>query len=196
MSKYDSLSLYLAKSAANSQHKVSLPLSKIENILQFRLPQSASKYRTWWTNNKTHPQARAWLDVGWKVSHIDLAKGIVTMIHEVNFVVNKVSDEAGESCLEVICSPIDFKLVLRGSKFWASCPFSWNQLTQVLIDIDPDMFGILDEPLHSIFPQTLAKFGYYVTNWRNGTCWRPSSSDEFREVVDLDLLDISLEDLK
>ena len=45
--------------------------------------------------------------------------------------------------------------------------FTWRQLAQMLIAMDPDMFGVLDEPLHQVFPQALSRLGYHVPNWRN-----------------------------
>lgn len=37
------------------------------------LPASASKYRAWWANDRTHVQALAWLDAGREVASVDLA---------------------------------------------------------------------------------------------------------------------------
>jgi len=44
--------------------------------------------------------------------------------------------------------------------------FTWRQLAQMLIAMDPDMFGVLSEPLHQVFPQALSRLGYHVPNWR------------------------------
>jgi len=44
--------------------------------------------------------------------------------------------------------------------------FTWKQIAQMLIAMDPDMFGVLSEPLHQVFPQALSRLGYHVPNWR------------------------------
>ena len=50
---------------------------------------------------------------------------------------------------------------------WATSQlFTWRQIAQLLIAADPDMFGVLDEPLHQVFPRTLVSLGYNVPNWR------------------------------
>lgn len=36
------------------------------------LPTSARRHRAWWANDATHPQARAWLEAGWRVAAVDL----------------------------------------------------------------------------------------------------------------------------
>ncbi len=48
--------------------QVIMSFSEIEEILGFKLPESAraSYAASWWANDKTHTQATAWLDVSWK----------------------------------------------------------------------------------------------------------------------------------
>ena len=41
------------------------------------LPKSSRKFRSWWTNSQRSPQARAWLDAGFRVARVDLDKGRV-----------------------------------------------------------------------------------------------------------------------
>lgn len=36
-----------------------------------QLPASARNHRAWWANDRTHPQARAWLDAGWRVASVE-----------------------------------------------------------------------------------------------------------------------------
>ena len=73
MNKYYKLEEYLR----NSQQQVEvMSYNEIKEILGFKLPQSAHKYRAWWANDKSHTQANAWLNAGWKVSYVDLGKSI------------------------------------------------------------------------------------------------------------------------
>ena len=88
---------------------------------------------------------------------------------EGDILVNLTSDEKGQGMLKVHCSKRGFYLTLRcpdGISWANSQLFTWQQIAQLLIAADPDMFGVLDEPLHQVFPQTLASFGYSVPNWR------------------------------
>ena len=45
---------------------------EVERILDFHLPASARTYREWWANHGGNPQGKAWVDVRWKVEHVNL----------------------------------------------------------------------------------------------------------------------------
>jgi len=46
---------------------------QVESVIGDRLPNSAREHRSWWANDSTsHPQSREWLDVGWRVSTVNL----------------------------------------------------------------------------------------------------------------------------
>ncbi len=69
-SKYLSLGEYLLTCKKDS---ISLSFVELEEILGFPLPNSARKFRTWWSNNRTHLHAETgWLSFGWRVSNINL----------------------------------------------------------------------------------------------------------------------------
>ena len=40
--------------------------------------------------------------------------------------------------------------------------FTWRQIVQMLISVDPDMFGVFDEPLHHVFSEALERLGLHV----------------------------------
>ena len=70
-SKYLSLGEYLL---AYKKDSIRLSFVELEEILGFPLPKSARKFRTWWTNDRTHSHAEnGWLSFGWRVSNINLA---------------------------------------------------------------------------------------------------------------------------
>jgi hypothetical protein len=48
--------------------------------------------------------------------------------------------------------------------------FTWRQIAQMLIAVDPNIFGILSEPLHQVFPRALTRLGYHVPDWRDHHC--------------------------
>ncbi|GJM20074.1 MAG: hypothetical protein DHS20C14_22870 [Phycisphaeraceae bacterium] len=69
MGKYDPLQSWL------SQHggaRTTLSFDEIERLIGASLPDTACNLREWWGNNADgHPQARAWLDAGYRVDHVD-----------------------------------------------------------------------------------------------------------------------------
>ncbi len=68
--KYDPLRQYLQQSHAD---ELTLSLAEIEELLGARLPPSARGQRAWWGNRRTGAlQARAWLDVDYRVETIAL----------------------------------------------------------------------------------------------------------------------------
>ncbi len=79
MSKYDPLRDYLRNLAKSGQVKVTLSFGELEEILGFPLCAAAHHHRPWWGNeNERHPQAKAWLDAGWKVVTADLQSKKIT----------------------------------------------------------------------------------------------------------------------
>ena len=68
--KYDPLRYYLHQSNAD---ELTLSLAEIEAILDAKLPPSARSQRAWWGNRRRGAlQARAWLDVDYRVETIKL----------------------------------------------------------------------------------------------------------------------------
>jgi len=71
MSKYDSLSRYLA----NQSSKLTLSFDAIEKILGFALPGSARRHPAWWSNGAdSHVQANAWLSAGFETAEVDISR--------------------------------------------------------------------------------------------------------------------------
>ena len=52
----------------NGAEEIRLALSDIESVINDKLPKSALKYEAWWGNDKTHVQAKAWMDAGYRVA--------------------------------------------------------------------------------------------------------------------------------
>jgi hypothetical protein len=65
MAKYDPLKEWLL----SQNDSVSCPFSRIEELVG-PLPASARVHRAWWGNNRSHVQARAWLDAGFSVASV------------------------------------------------------------------------------------------------------------------------------
>ena len=61
MSKYEPLTDYLRTHRGDA---CSLSFPDIERIIGCSLPASAREHRSWWGNDRTHTQARAWMQAG------------------------------------------------------------------------------------------------------------------------------------
>ena len=76
MSKYEALPQFLAR-LRGTEHRMSF--REVEQVLGFKLPESAYEYEAWWSNNGNgHSHARAWLESGWRTEAVDLTKRQVT----------------------------------------------------------------------------------------------------------------------
>jgi hypothetical protein len=74
--KYDPLRDWLAKRAPIA----TLKFADIERIIGDALPAAAHEHRPWWgnqTSNLGSRQCYAWLDAGWEVDTVDLARETV-----------------------------------------------------------------------------------------------------------------------
>lgn len=77
-SRYSRLALHLHGQPAITED-IELSFARIEEIIGGRLPDSARVHRAWWANDtRSHVQARQWLDVGWRVSDINLREERIT----------------------------------------------------------------------------------------------------------------------
>ena len=72
--KYRHLSNYLTNSGNKN---VILNFSEIEKIIDFKLPDSAKKYRQFWANTTTHSIALSWLSVGYETVDVNMDLQIV-----------------------------------------------------------------------------------------------------------------------
>jgi Domain of unknown function (DUF4268) len=69
-SRYAPLARWLE---SQSKSKVSLYFSEIETLIEDFLPPSARKHRNWWANDSvSHTQSQQWLEVGWRVSSVNM----------------------------------------------------------------------------------------------------------------------------
>ena len=74
MDRYSKLTDWL-----NNPQLIILTFEQIEEIIGDKLPDSATKYRPWWGNEKDtiSRQCNAWMDAGWEVDRVDLKNRIV-----------------------------------------------------------------------------------------------------------------------
>lgn len=77
ISKYEILADHLRESPGTS---LQMKFSEIEAVVG-SLPDSARKYRAWWSNNASHTHARqGWLAAGWKTKNVDMAAQRLTFM--------------------------------------------------------------------------------------------------------------------
>jgi len=64
----------LLREQPQSQTQVQLTFQKIEECINSKLPPAARQHRSWWINDSVdHVQSQQWLDVGWRVSRINMS---------------------------------------------------------------------------------------------------------------------------
>ena len=83
MAKYDPLNAYLSALKGTS---CALTFDAIEAIIDAPLPQSATEYREWWSNESRsptgHDQALSWTAAGWRVDTVRLHARQVRFVKE------------------------------------------------------------------------------------------------------------------
>lgn len=76
-SRYAPLAIWLQNQQPR-KNLVKPTFTKIEKIIGGPLPESAYKHRSWWVNDSANNvQAQQWLDVGWRMSSINMTKQVV-----------------------------------------------------------------------------------------------------------------------
>lgn len=80
-SKYMKLSVYLAK-RPKALKEITLSFHKIEEIIGEKLPESAYRRKSWWSNVRGRMPSEAWMTVGWTVKEVNVEEGKVTFIRE------------------------------------------------------------------------------------------------------------------
>lgn len=75
MAKYDPLTAWLAKQPTHVVH-VECSFHALDDLVG-GLPRSARTHRPWWGNDRTHPQAGAWMDAGFHVAEVNVSAGQV-----------------------------------------------------------------------------------------------------------------------
>ncbi|OGO60077.1 MAG: hypothetical protein A2032_03525 [Chloroflexi bacterium RBG_19FT_COMBO_49_13] len=76
-SKYTPFEEWL-RGDAKVNNSIQLKFEDIENILGDPLPDSSRKYRAWWANDYSHPEAVAWIRAGWLIDNVDLYSDTAT----------------------------------------------------------------------------------------------------------------------
>ncbi len=71
MSKYAPLTDYLRRTG---QSRIAMTFEEVERIVESKLPPSAVRHRSWWSNNPTNSVITcAWLEAGYETADVDMA---------------------------------------------------------------------------------------------------------------------------
>ena len=126
MSKYEALPQFLARSDG-AAHRLSF--REIEEILGFKLPNSAYEYEAWWSNNATgHSHARAWLEAGWHTEALDLAARKVTFRRAISSLAASSQKRDPWGCMAGTVT------ILPGTDLTAPSGETWNAEEGLLLD--------------------------------------------------------------
>ena len=73
MSKYSPLRRYLSGLPPDTE-EITISFDQVERIIGDKLPNSAKRYRAWWSNEESggHVQSHAWMNANWVVETVNL----------------------------------------------------------------------------------------------------------------------------
>ena len=108
MGRYDHLGAYLSEQTGDA---CTLTFAEVKEIVGYSLPVSAKEYRPWWGNDKTHVQARGWMDAGWKVERLELQQERVHFVRIAPGVPSAGESRAGYATSQVIVRNLDAGVV-------------------------------------------------------------------------------------
>ena len=77
--EYLALTTFLTNSGKES---IKIAFNEIEEILDFKLPDSAYKHPTLWSNTKSHPIAFGWLNAGYFSRRVNMSEQTIEFIKE------------------------------------------------------------------------------------------------------------------
>jgi len=150
MSKYEPLAEYL-RSRPPGERQVVLSMADVERAIGCALPKTARTIRPWWANTRQRTWATSWLDAGWKVDKVDLARERVSYVRldGAPQVVTRLSRRYG-----------------RLQDFFKSIPSQQEQVALTLAEIG----GLVGQPL----PGTACRDRTWWANTRSsrqGSAW-------------------------
>lgn len=197
--KYRFLSDYLHE---NNEPRIKLSFSEIEDILKFKLPDSATTHRAFWANTTSHSIALSWLSVNYSVVEVNLEEKYITFEKKREFDKMKIDDQMRTIVAEIISEyGLHYKISLKELYELLSARFQTNSGSIIPSDycynrvnkgIDfqkkPHLFVFLGEGLYEClgedYPYTgeieNASDGLVVGHWENGVCHKSVNWDLFR----------------
>lgn len=122
--KYRFLSDYLHES---NQSRIKLSYEQIEDILKFRLPESACTHRAFWANTTSHSIALSWLSVNYEVVEANLDDKYVVFEKKRSFDKMTIDEQMRIIVNEIISTyGLHYKISLRELYELLSARFQTN----------------------------------------------------------------------
>ena len=73
-SKYSRIAVFL-QTVPHKVNSVLVTFEEVETIIESELPRAAYEHRSWWANDAAeHVQSKQWLEVGWRVSNVNISQ--------------------------------------------------------------------------------------------------------------------------
>ena len=109
--KYRFLSDYLYQS---NSPRVKLSYSEIEEILNFKLPDSAATHRAFWANTTSHSIALSWLSVNYSVVEANLDEKYIVFEKKRDFDKMTIDDQMRTVVMEIVSEyGVHYKISLK-----------------------------------------------------------------------------------
>ena len=175
----------MTKYSALGRHLHGLPdrlwaasFKQLEEVLGFRLPNSARSYPAWWSNGSRMPQAAEWLEAGWRTEDLSLGSERITFRRCTSGMLNPPSP-AASTPLTVDRVPLLGATEIVG-KIDIRVGFNWLAVGTVTPDIHsalifPEVsdipglyrFSIIGNALHSVYIGETEKLRRRFAHYRN-----------------------------
>lgn len=194
--KYRVLSDYLFESKAS---RIKLSFSEIEDILKFKLPDSAATHRAFWANTTSHSIALSWLSVNYSVVEVNLEEKYITFEKKRDFDKMTIDEQMRTIVAEIVSEyGAHYKISLKelyellGARFQTNSgsvipsDYCYNRVNK---DIDfqkkPRLFKFLGEGMYECLGENYLYSGdvenanddTIVGTWENGVFQKSPSWD-------------------
>ena len=185
--KYRFLSDYLHQS---NSPRVKLSYSEIEDILKFKLPDSAATHRAFWANTTSHSVALSWLSVNFSVVEANLEEKYIIFEKKRDFEKMTIDEQMRTVVTEIVseygvCYKISLKELyeLLGARFQTNngsiipSDYCYNRVNKgIEFYKKPRLFNFLGDGMYECLGENYlytgdvenASDGTVVGSWENG----------------------------
>ena len=197
--KYRFLSDYLHQSNSS---RVKLTYSEIEDILKFKLPDSAVMHRAFWANTTSHSIALSWLSVNYSVVEVNLEEKYIIFEKNRNFEKMTIDEQMRTVVAEIVSEyGIRYKISLKelyellGARFETNSgsiipsDYCYNRVNKgIEFHKKPRLFNFLGDGMYECLGENYlytgdvenASDGTVVGSWKNGTFQKNANWDLLR----------------
>ena len=185
--KYRFLSDYLHQ---NNSPRVKLSYSEIEDILKFKLPDSAATHRAFWANTTSHSIALSWLSVNYSVVEANLEEKYIIFEKKRDFEKMTIDEQMRTVVAEIVSEyGVRYKISLKelyellGARFQTNSgsiipsDYCYNRVNKgIEFHKKPRLFNFLGDGMYECLGENYlytgdvenACDGTVVGSWENG----------------------------